>query len=467
MPVLTRKPRETDEERRRRLLSPVIAPLETSSDVIAPTPITRAPSPMLIDSPVIEPTTSVITRETQPLNNIPSEPYAVYNNKGRPLSAEGGFSQLSRNQTLLEAQQGYKPKGSTKNLLLQLGLGFLRGGLPGVAAGGLQYALDPAATDRAQMQRDMGQTEGAVELDLNRQRIDSQMAEQQARLEVLKRKPIEDAQKAAELERDNLRQVYNAQPYFDPDKNPQHKAIADRARALGLTLPSRDEKDDSQLEWVNGSLQRVSRSGRRPATSATDATGQALVRQTDVPVVEEGLSVTPGQALSYRGQLAQRDAARADLAGQRGATAGAATARMQEAQTAADAYQKQLDELDKSAASITTYEPVTTLDKETGTQVVVKNPTGGVAYTNTKSAERLQYEQARRDLEQKRDAALAEARRAQAEAKSTYVPSIQREGGRYAGQRIPRANLPEAAKRLGKSLEETEALLKREGATIY
>ena len=429
MPVLTRQPPETEEEKRRRLLGVFGSrPLETSSDVLAPAPMARTPSPSLVDSPSSVPDTSPILRQPDPLNYVPPEPYVIYNNKGRPTGAGGGFSSLSRNQALLEAQQSYKPKGSTKNLLLQLGLSFLRGGLPGVAAGGLQYAADPAGVDRAQMERAMGQTEGAINLDLNRQHRDSQAAVQQAQIEALKRKPLEDAQKAMEQERDNLRQLYNSQPYFDPEKNPQHKAMAARAAQLNMVLPTRDEKDDSQVEWINGQAYRVSRSGRHAPEPLKDTTGQPLVRQAEVPVTEDGLTVTPGQALNYRGQAAQRDASRLDLVGQRQTTATAAQARLQEAQTAADAYQKQLDELDKSAGSITTYEPATTIDKETGTQVVLKNANGGVAYTNKKSAERLQYEQARKDLESKRDAALAEARKAQSEARSIYTPSLQRSG---------------------------------------
>src|ERR1043165_3685582 len=124
MAILTRKP-ESEEERRRRLLSPFIpGPPVSEPEFLTPAPITRQPPLAPIESPEIAPAEHLITRETQPLNYIPPEPYVVYNNKGRPTGAEGGFDQLSRNQVLLGAQQDYKPKGSTKNLLLQLGLGL-------------------------------------------------------------------------------------------------------------------------------------------------------------------------------------------------------------------------------------------------------------------------------------------------------------------------------------------------------
>ncbi len=45
-------------------------------------------------------------------------------------------------------------------------------------------------------------------------------------------------------------------------------------------------------------------------------------------------------------------------------------------------------------------------------------------------------------------------------------PAQQSGGGRYRGQTITRANLPEAARRLSMSPAEAEQFLRREGATI-
>lgn len=44
---------------------------------------------------------------------------------------------------------------------------------------------------------------------------------------------------------------------------------------------------------------------------------------------------------------------------------------------------------------------------------------------------------------------------------------VQQSSGRYAGKRFPAANLPEAAKRLGVSVDEARRLLESEGAVIY
>lgn len=412
MAILTRKPLETEEERRRRLLF-----LSISQP--------PRPTPTSIDSPTALPDNSPLVRQPEPLNYIPPPPYPVFNNKGRPIGAEGGFDQLSRNQTLLEAQQGYQPKGSTKNLLLSMGLGFLRGGLPGVAASGLSYALDPAAIDRAQMERAMGQTQGAIETDLTRRHVDSQMAEQQARLEALKRKPLEDAAKVMEQERDNLRQIYNAQPYFDPERNPQHKAIAERAATLNMTLPSRDEKDDSQLEWVNGSLQRVSRSGRRPVTAATDASGQPLVRQTDVPVIEDGLPVTPGQALNYRGMIGREAQQRSDKAGQSTQERQAHLIARDSAANRAEGFKKQLTDIDAELSRTLSSEPVL----KDG--VPVTDEKGNILYGNQTSDRRRELLQRRDAVQRDYESAIDEANKETKLAESVYVPptggSLQRE----------------------------------------
>lgn len=452
MAILTRKP-ESEEERRRKLLTPFIPEQPVSQpEFLAPSPMTRQPPMAPIESPEIAPAEHLITRETQPLNYIPPEPYVVRNNKGRPTGAEGGFDQLSRNQVLLEAQRNYKAPLSWKDIGLSMLRGFIGGGVPGAAVGAIDYGLNQDTRNAYAVGGDMRRTQGAIDSDLTRQRVDSQMAEQKAHIEALQRKPLDDASKLMEQERDNIRQIYNAQPYFDPAKNPQHKAIAERAARLGLTLPDRDEKDDSQLEWVNGSLQRVSRSGRRPTATATDATGQPLVRQSEIPVVEDGLTVTPGQALTYRGQIA-------DKTGRGEAERRKYLTDRDTAFSRAEGFKKELQGIDAELGKAPSYEPT----YKDG--MPVTDEKGNILYGTQVSARRRELLDRRSTVQRNYEEAIDQANRAHSQAEGVYVPSPSTSQP-YAGRTMSAANLVRYAKDKGISEAEARKQVEAQGVRV-
>lgn len=226
---------------------------------------------------------------------------------GKPLEVIGSDDPLEKSRALLEAQQGYKAPISKKDMAIQALFGFLRGGIPGAIVNTAQYGLDPNYRTDVAMGRGIANTENQINRELivrgktNDLLNDQSLREYRgAQTDILTREPEREAAKLAEQERDNVRQVYNSLPFFDAINNPQHKAIADRAAKLGIMLPNRDEKDNWVLEKVNGELKRVSK-----ATGKVVDTG--LVNRADVPVEEDGLTVTPGQALLARSNRENRE----------------------------------------------------------------------------------------------------------------------------------------------------------------
>jgi hypothetical protein len=83
--------------------------------------------------------------------------------------------------------------------------------------------------------------------------------------------------------------------------------MADRAAALGLVLPNRDEKDSTTIEKANGQFFAVNRKTREASPVTQD--GQPLVNRADVPVKitvgGQEFTVSQGQgasALATQGQ---------------------------------------------------------------------------------------------------------------------------------------------------------------------
>lgn len=151
---------------------------------------------------------------------------------------------------------------------------LLTGGV-GAAVGALAPGATSKLAQRDRIAEASGQLDTAIEREGRMSQIDSQRAAATAR----RNAPL-DAEKARqEQERDNLRQLYNAQPYFDPDKNPEHRALRDRAAVLGMALPRRDEKDNNQLEYNDSDeLLLVPRNGG-PARPVFDQSGKPVKRR--------------------------------------------------------------------------------------------------------------------------------------------------------------------------------------------
>lgn len=269
---------------------------------------------------VIDPTTGAVTgfgdeRDYAPLDSLPiperdipllSRPLelpqlkrvpSVVHSEGRPtpivLGTNDPEQQILARRRALEAYQPQKE--SKKSLALRAGLSILRGGL--VGEGGVADTLlgpagafDRRGKDRAWQQGQIAQADES----LGRMRTDRRAGLQDRLLE----SQVEKARTAPlEQERDNIRQIYNSQPYFDPNRSPDHRALRARAQALGMTLPSRDEKENFSLQWRGGELKRVnSRTGEVLGLS------EPFVDPTRVPTVVniggKDFNVTQGQGAS-------------------------------------------------------------------------------------------------------------------------------------------------------------------------
>lgn len=434
MAILTRK-RETEEERRRKLLAPFVAsPPVDEPAFFTPPPITRQPPLTPIESPDIAPAENLITREIQPLNVIPppasspdftNVPDILYR-KGEPVSVSGG-DPLQAQLALLERQQAIEPKSqSWKQQLLRVGLGFLDRGIPGAAYTLLQDRIDPTGPDRARLQQRQGETLQRINQTLQLGRAQSGLQN-----EALDR----------EIERAKL-----SRP--SPLPNVQTEAGVD---AEGNAIQM--ERDPFTGAWKPSTVNGQPLIRKRPEPPKAEA------ETVEINVGGQLLRVRPDQALNYYGMIGQQGLQREDKAGQGEAQLSAARTRLEQAQTAAAAYQEQLKRLDESAASILTYEP-DGYDSATNT----------TTYSNKKTSDREQYETARQALQRKLDDAVEEARKARSEAAGVYVPPAEpltRKRGTYTGQRIARDKLGEAARRLGKTVAETEKYLREQGAEIY
>jgi hypothetical protein len=190
--------------------------------------------------------------------------------------------QLLRDREVMPPENMSRKKAALFGFLRGLSSGDLLTGGVGAAVG----ALVPGATSRL-AQRDKisdasGQLDTALEREGRRSEIDTKRAAAATRRNA-----------PAEAEKDNLRQLYNSQPYFDPDKNPEHRALRDRAAALGMILPKRDEKDNNQLEYNDsGELLLVPRNGG-PARPVLDESGQPVKRRATRSNLQLGQRLAP------------------------------------------------------------------------------------------------------------------------------------------------------------------------------
>jgi hypothetical protein len=237
----------------------------------------------------------------------------ITRHNGRPVGTIGDADPLTRDRALLESQLAYKAPRSAKDALIATALGFLNRGVGGAIGGLADYELNPQTRNEYAVGNDVAATQGRIQREVLSRNQENSLANAQversykrAEAEHLTREPDRLAAQSKEQERDNLRQLYNSLPDFSRS-NPQHKAIADRAAALGLVLPDREAKDETTIEKINGQLLAVNRKTRTATPVTRD--GQPLVNQSEVPtkVTIDGQEFTVSQsqaanALATRGQ---------------------------------------------------------------------------------------------------------------------------------------------------------------------
>jgi phage-related minor tail protein len=290
------------------------------------------------------------------------------------------------------------------------------------------------------MDQQIARTQGRIEQGLGQQRYEAQTQE------LLSRPALENA-KLAEQERDNLRALYEKQPYFDAVNNPEHRQLAEQAAKLGLQLPNRRgpvetfEGMDAQGNTVLYERDPVSGASHPAMVNNQPLIRKPAPEKVGVDIDGRRLTVTPAEALGYYGQIGRQDRETEGQIGRSEAERRALQTKMDQAKTAADSIQQQIAQLDEAAKQITSYVPLTQIDKETGALTVVKNPDGSIAYdTKAKSPERLQYEQQRKALQEQLEVAQREWNTANIALQGVYTPSG-----------LNRNNVPKAPKGMGLS----------------
>jgi hypothetical protein len=178
---------------------------------------TRSPRAPVADS-------SSTINESDPF--LPTRPKRAF-----PAGTVEYQEQLLRDRETLPPEKMSRKGGALYGFLQ----GLQRGGLIGGGIGALTGALSPGRIAEAKRQGEIAKASG---------KLDTAIDREGRRTQVTARRNAPQEQ-----ERDNLRQIYNTLPYFDPEKNPEHRRIRDRAAALGMTLPSRAEKTDSEIKY--------------------------------------------------------------------------------------------------------------------------------------------------------------------------------------------------------------------------
>jgi hypothetical protein len=124
--------------------------------------------------------------------------------------------------------------GRLKSALLGALRGYAGGGLGGAIAGGLGGAIDKSSDEKFARQRELGQVGGRIQVAQARQK-------EQATIDALRRKPLDEQAKRDEAEWDDLRQVWSGLPEFDPKStDPEIQQMVVAARRLGKVLPKKE-----------------------------------------------------------------------------------------------------------------------------------------------------------------------------------------------------------------------------------
>jgi hypothetical protein len=297
-------------------LKRISIPTEMSNEPSGMQPVVRPIGRITaVNSPAPEPPVSNVTPFAQKIlarmNEQPiSDPAAHTAPPILPRVELGERPVMTGNsQTDEEQLQNYNPKdhnGRWKSEGLGLLRGFLGGGLPGLVRGGIQSAIDPATDEKYQQAVDLQRLGGINDRRMAQQAEQAKLEDLQAQTDLRRLEPQMKTQeiqaRAQERERDNLRSIYTNLKDFNPDKNPQHKRIADRAEALGMTLPAKAEGEKAlpQVWDENGQLQNRHPDGTL-APALRDGKPVIDKSRTTIPVkMSDGTTVyvKPGTALT-------------------------------------------------------------------------------------------------------------------------------------------------------------------------
>ncbi len=177
-------------------------------------------------------------------------PRVIYNNKGRPVSVEGGPDPVAANEALIREQEDYKAPRSTKDQVLA----FLTGGIPG----GIDYATNQHTRDQWATRQDISSEEGQIQRELGVQG-------RQATIAATKWRPVYQQGAQNEREINDALSQYNRLETYDPE-DPARAGLTSYFRSHGINLPAKDKYHRPTATWANGQLLLTDQQGTRNAT---------------------------------------------------------------------------------------------------------------------------------------------------------------------------------------------------------
>jgi hypothetical protein len=289
-------------------------PVTPSGEIASGSPVPRDDQPL-------ETTTNDAGEKVAPIaptsaatrDRFDNPPLVRHDSKGRPVGVSMHAPDKAKAEIEVNRElQDYEPqKGGLKEWFKHFGQNFLKGwgatgspigGVGSAAVGGAIDAIDRTAADRDWKQVALGQSDNRIEQNTRRE-------VQNAQIDAIRRKPETERRAQSEKEIDNLRQIWNSLPSFDPDHNPEHKALASQAKRLGYTLPRKDDKDSLSSEWGDDGRLYVINKRTRQAQPVDGISDQG---RRSVSVNIGGSQFTVSQTEAARNvATAGRDAARA------------------------------------------------------------------------------------------------------------------------------------------------------------
>jgi hypothetical protein len=258
-------------------------PVTPSGEIAGGNPVPRDDQPLeTMTNDAGERVAPIAPTSTATRDRFDSPPLVRHDSKGRPVGVSMHAPDKAKAEIEVNRElQDYEPqKGGLKEWFKHFGQNFLKGwgatgspigGVGSAAVGGAIDAIDRTAADRDWKRVALGQSDDRIEQNLKREVHDAQ-------IDAIRRKPETERRAQSEKEIDNLRQIWNSLPSFDPDHNPEHKALASQAKRLGYTLPRKDDKDSLSSEWGDdGRLYVINKRTRQaqPVDGITNADKQS------------------------------------------------------------------------------------------------------------------------------------------------------------------------------------------------
>lgn len=200
-------------------------------------------------------------------------PTRVYGDKGQPIRAEGGETQLEDQEAYQRMLQGYKPEdhnGRFKSVLLGALRGYGAGGVSGAAAGAVQHGIDPSSDETYHNEREKGRVGKVIKGERDRQKEELDLKYKEAQVKKAQEPPqphYMDSEDGPLAVRDN-----QARPIYDPEgKRVKGKPTNPRARRQqtvdGVTYEQGDDgKWKPQTEQGLPAAARVNVAGYGPMT---------------------------------------------------------------------------------------------------------------------------------------------------------------------------------------------------------